>query len=141
MSTEWSVSFEYRMTDAVSVFTSIIHFSIGGNCCSFGDRAPAVFLKKGTGGFHFTSSLENMANYYYDYYREISINRVYNIEVHQRYISNGNYRYFIKIDGEEVHSAVNSKARQYYNVKVYAGSPWFTSSSGYISNLQFTNFL
>ena len=34
------------------------------------------------------------------------------IEIHQRY--------FIKWNGEEIHSVVNEKAQQFYDVKVYA---------------------
>ena len=89
----------------------------------------------------FNTALNDEVSYSYRSVEDLELNRVYKIEVHQRYISNGTYRYFIKIDGEEIHSAINSKARQYYNVKVYAGDPWHNASQGFISKLHFTNFL
>ena len=141
MSTEWSVSFEFKMTGVVADWSSIIHLTIGGDAEIIGDRTPAVFLMPESRGFHFTTSLGDDISYFWDYYENLQQNYVYEIEIHQRYISNGNYRYFIKIDREEVHSAINSKARQFYNVKVYVGDPWYNASKGLISNLQFTNFL
>ena len=141
MSTEWSVSFNYRTTDVVAGWTNIIHFTISGNMNNIGDRTPAVFVTPESKNFLFVSYLNNTANYYWDFDENIQQNHVYKIEIHQRYISNGNYRYFIKIDGDEVHSAINSKARQFYDVKVYAEDPWHAPSKGFISKFKFTNFL
>ena len=47
-------------------------------------------------------------------------NYITNIEIHQRYVNGGEYRYFIKINGEEIASIINTKAQQFYDVKVYA---------------------
>ena len=141
MSTEWSVSFEYKMTGVLTDWGSIIHLTIAGNVGNIGERTPAVFVRPESRGFHFATSMEDTANYKWNYGENLQQNYVYKIEIHQRYINNGNYRYFIKIDGEEVHSAINSKARQFYNVKVFAGSPWNEASKGFISNFHFTNFL
>ena len=141
MSTEWSISLDYRMTSVSSYWRSIIHFTIGAARGRLGDRTPALFMNPGAQGFQFTTTLNDNDFYEYNNFEYVQVNRVYKIEIHQRYISNGNYRYFIKIDGDEVHSAINSKARQFYNVKVYAGNPWDDASIGFISKLQFTNFL
>ena len=136
MSTEWSISFECRMTGLKSFWTSIIHFTIGGDNDQIGDRIPAVFWSP-LQLLLFASAVNDTTD---NYEIAIQLNRVYKIEVHQRYISNGNYRYFIEIDGEEVHS-VNTKARQFYNVLVYTSNPWYDASPGDISNFKFTNFL
>ena len=137
MSTEWSISFEYRMTGRIlGYFKTILHFTNDGN----GHRAPAVFMTVNSNTFHFTTALNENSNYAYNFHEVLQLNRVYKVEIHQRYISNGNYRYFIKVDGEQVHSAVNTKAKQCYNVKVYTGNPWYDVPEGFISNLKFTNF-
>ena len=131
MSTEWSISFEYRMTGVNSTWSSIIDF-VGQTILISVDMSPNSEY------FYFVTPLDDAFNDYYHY--NVQLNRVYKIEIHQRYISNGNYRSFIKIDGEQVYSAINSKARQYYNVKVHA-SRLEPASQGFISKLHFTNFL
>ena len=141
MSTEWSVTFVYKVISFPQDWGklgSVIHFTRGQNSNKYGERTPAVF--ETPNGFHLTSSLNGNGNYYFDYITD-KTNHYYKIEIHQRYVSNGNYRYFIKIDGEEVHSAINNQAKQFYNVKVYAGNPWYNAGNGFISNFQFTNFL
>ena len=141
MSTEWSISFNYRMTGVVAGWSNIIHFTINGDVGLIGDRTPAVFTRPGSPLIHFVSAINATNKHEVNAHEGFQQNRVYKIEVHQRYISNGNYRYFIKIDGEEIHSAINSNAKQFYNVKVYAANPWYNASKGLISNFQFTNFL
>ena len=72
-----------------------------------------------------------------------SVNETTHIEIHQRYLRSGEYRYFIRIDGEEVHSVVNTQAQQFYNVKVIAAQA-FTSAAtcpASIKNVKHTNFL
>ena len=71
----------------------------------------------------------------------IQPNHTYSVEIHQRYIANGKYRYFITIDGKEKYSIVNKQAQQFHNVHVYASSETRDKGDGYISNLSFTNFL
>ena len=142
MSTEWSVSFDWSTTSLPSAgWMSIVHFTIGEDNGKYGDRTPAVFfyVDGDTKLFHFASAV-NGQGYTFDETTSFRLNHKYHIEIHQRYISQGNYRYFVKIDGVEVKSVVNSDARQFYEVKVYAGDPWF-APIGYISNLHFTNFL
>ena len=102
-----------------------------------GVRNPAVFLDGGAKIAFFTSMNESLSHGFIG--NVLQQNHVYKIEIHQRYISNGNYQFFIKIDGEE-YSAINSKAKQFYNVKVYAANPWYNASKGFISNFNFTNF-
>ena len=65
------------------------------------------------------------------------------IEMHQRYVSNGNYRFFILVNGEEINSVINNNAQQYYNVKIYASSYKYYASAcqGSIKYLKLTNFL
>ena len=103
MSTEWSVSFEYRITGVVSSWGSIVHLTIGSNIVQMGQRTTAVFTLPNSQKLIFNTTLHDETNYICRSVENLELNRVYKIEVHQRYISNGNYRYFIKIDGKEVH--------------------------------------
>lgn len=57
------------------------------------------------------------------------------IELHQRYVSNGNYGFFIVVNGEEIYSLLNTDVRQIY-VKVYASDPWYDFCQGTVKNLK-----
>ena len=103
MSTEWSVSFEYRITGVVSSWGSIVHLTIGSNIIQMGQRTTAVFTLPNSQKLIFNTTLNDETNYICRSVENLELNRVYKIEVHQRYISNGNYRSIIKIDGEEIH--------------------------------------
>lgn len=145
LSTEWSISFQYRQTSQYNGWVNLIHFAVSDSVDSIddpivsGDRVPAVFIENGA-TLHITNEVNGNPNYYPRSGTQINLNEKYFIEIHQRYVSRGNYRYFIKINGVKTHSVINSAAKQYYNVHVYASDPWYTAN-GFISNFQFTNFL
>ena len=45
---QFSVSFSFRLNTAPSkAHHSLIHFTSGGNCCGYGQRAPAVWITRG----------------------------------------------------------------------------------------------
>ena len=104
-----------------------------------GTRVPYVKINRNTNLAFFTS-LINDTNYPYEF-QPITLNQLYHVEIHQRYISNGDYRYQVIIDGKIEHTAINKQARQYYNVHVYVSDPLKEPFNGYVGNLKFTNFL
>ena len=68
--------------------------------------------------------MNSIFNYGINFDDIVQINRIYKIE-DQRCISNCNYGYFIKIDGKEIHSVVNSNIIQFCNVKIYPFKNYF----------------
>ena len=143
LSTEWIVSLTLRLTSLASESSlcNIIHLSIGGNTGRHGTRTPAFYLNPTKDELHFASSIDNSYSRFTRLTNSLALNVSTRIEVHQRYTNGGNYRYFIKINGEEVY-IINTNAQQFYNVKVYASNPWSPSACpGYIKNFEVTNFL
>ena len=146
MSSEWSLSFTVKIWNLNSIdpHCSLIHFTQGGNYQKYGDRTPSVFLNKTpTGVVTYLDSAINgdPTNDYKASQFSMVTNVPTHFEIHQRYVSGGKYRFFIKINGQEVHSIINNDAQQFYNIKVYASDPWHKACPGYIKNLAFTNFL
>ena len=141
MSTEWSVSFHWRTTSFQTSITSIVHFTIDSDYGQYGDRAPAVYVVRHNedNQFHIVNAVNGDINLNFNTL-PLQPNHKYHVEIQQRYISQGDYHYFVKIDGVEIYSKVNRDARQFYNVKVYASDPW-NEADGYISNFKLTNFL
>ena len=145
LSTEWIVSFTIRMTtlSTSAEWCNLIHLTQNGDNEAYGDRTPAVFLR-GTPSVlntFFMASVDGNKNHVYESSQIPKINEMTHFEIHQRYVSGGKYRYFIKINGQEIYSTINDDARQFYNVKVYAGNPWYVACPGFIKNFAVTNFL
>ena len=142
LSTEWIVSLTLRMTTLAtsSRFCSVIQLTQGGVFQQHCDRTPAVILYPPRDRFYIASSINDNPDHCIASAKGLTVNVYTNIEIHQRYVSGGRYRYFIKINGEEIASIINTKARQFYDVKVYAS---FENDPcpGYIKRFYVTNFL
>ena len=143
MSTEWSISFKVRINKETKTDTSIMRFTNRRNVPSYvidGTRIPLVHLWPKANTIHISMNLGDAITHPHDI-ENINFDQYYHIEIHQRYISNGEYRYYIVLDGVEVHSAINKKAKQYHNVYIYAAGNTHNAADGYIKEFQFTNFL
>ena len=70
----------------------------------------------------------------------IQLQNEYDLELHQRYLSGGVYKYFIILDGEEIHSG-NINPKQRYGFNVYGSSPTHDACVGTVSEFKLTNFL
>ena len=101
MSTEWSISFQFRQTSLSPVWTNIIRFASAnttyGSPITIGKRIPAVFININSRKLHFTHAVNGMANYIVN--GEATDNKLNDnlyIEIHQRYVSRGDYRFSSK---------------------------------------------
>lgn len=144
MSTEWSISFQYRQTSLVNDWTNVIRFvasnTSSGSQITKGKRIPAVFINVNSDTLHFTNAVNGNVNYIVNN-PKTKLNEKHHVEIHQRYVSRGDYCYFIKINNTEIHSVIKKDAQQFYNVNVFASGPWYKNAAGFISNFEFTNFL
>ena len=61
-------------------------------------------------------------------------NQWISVELSQQMVD-GVYKYRVHINGVKVHEAINDNPRMFYNVEVYAGSPFHNAQPGYIRNL------
>lgn len=139
MSAEWIISFTLTLT-SLSDDCNLVQFTTGGDYGVVGGRIPAIFINKhqGTVDMVYINSVSGKNRAVRSFIPPINVET--QIEMHQRYVSSGNYRFFIVVNGEEINS-VFSTARQFYNVKVYSSNPWHNTCPGYIKNFKFTNFL
>ena len=128
MSAEWIISFTLKLNSDGD--GNIIQFTTGDS----GSRIPGVFINNHEIIYHYTGIVGG-----YIGRPALPLNVDNHIELHQRYVSNGKYRFFIMLNGEETHSAINNNARQFYNVKVYASNPSHHTCQGTIKNLKLTN--
>ena len=133
---EYSVSFELMAIafNPGSFSTSVIHFTTGKDFVNYGDRNPAVFVTNNN--LLFYSALNGhitpqkmQPNF------NLTLNQWTAIEISQKFISQATYQFDLFVNGINVQTVKNSDARDFSNILVYAGNPWYPVHSGIIRNL------
>ena len=146
LSPEWSISLDIRRDQSIQfgvTICSVIQLRADGTEENYyGNRTPFIGIKPETKEFHIASAINGEWNERRNV-NGLSDEETHHIEIHQKYFKNGGgkYRYSVQIDGEEVVYFINTDARQFYNVNVYASNPYNDPCPVYISNLKITNFL
>ena len=133
---EYLISVEVLPTYFESELSCVIHFSIGEDLGSYGDRAPAVWFYK-NGSMQICSAINGNANLCVNT-EQIAAKKWSKIEIMQ-VIVDGVYTYSVNINGKMSYKTSNNDARNFLNVKVYFGDPWYTAQPGFIRNLVIYN--
>ena len=139
MSKEWKVKFEVNPLDySVARYASVLHMTIGGmgigSNAQVGDRTPAIWFHKTRGVL--VSSAKNGKVSYSKFFKIFPpAGEWTEIEVSQILVSS-QYIYSISIGKKEVFSTTNTKPVELSDVKVYSGSPWYSSLRGLLRNLK-----
>ena len=139
MTKEWKVSFQVKPTDySFSGYANVIHLTIGGKGlggnAKVGDRTPIVWIHK-THGVVISSALNGKASYSKKFASFPPVGEWTTIEVSQSLVGT-KYFYSISLDNKNVLKVENKKPVELTNVKVFAGSPWYTARKGFLRNLE-----
>ena len=139
MTKEWKVSLEVNPTDyTFTSYANVLHLTIGGkglgSSANVGDRIPAIWIHK-TRGVMISSALNGKASYTKTYKMIPPVGEWTKIEVSQTLIES-KYIYSISIGEKNVLKVENKKPVELSNIKVFAGSPWYTARKGMIRNLE-----
>ena len=138
MTKEWTVSFEVKPTDySFTGYANVLHLTIGGkglgSTAKVGDRTPCIWIQKSRGVV--ISSARNGKVVYTKTFKSLPpLGEWTSIEVSQSLVG-VKYMYSISIAGKNVFNIENKKPVELSNVKVYAGSPWYTARKGFLRNL------
>jgi len=134
---EFIITFELFLTNvATSEWSSVIHFTIGGDDDAYGDRTPALFLFYGK-TVSIMSVINGNSNYQYDIDSEaltLTTKKWYTFELSQLLIGN-EYLFNVKIDDKTYWNKANKKAEQFDNVAIFAGDPWWNPAAGKMRNV------
>ena len=133
---EYKLSIEIKPTSlVVNNWTNVIHLTIGGHYQNYGDRTPSVWV---WGNRLQISSAVNGSSMFSVMSSDISVNVWTKVQVIQ-YLLNENYLYKVQVAGVVLIEAINTDAREFQNVKVYAGSIWSQAQPGFIRNFIINN--
>ena len=139
MTKEWKVSLEVNPTDyKFTGYANVLHLTIGGkglgSTAKVGDRTPCIWIHKSRGVV--ISSARNGKVAYTKTFKSLPpVGEWTSIEVSQSLVG-VKYMYSISIAGKNVFNTENKKPVELSNVKVYAGSPWYTARKGFLRNLE-----
>ena len=137
---EWKVSFDLNPTGSTpSAYSNVLHMTTGGkglgSSAKVGDRTPCIWVHK-THGVVVSSALNGKAAVTKTFKDDLPpAGQWTGIEVMQSLIE-GKYMYSISIAGKSVLKVENTKPVELTNVKVYAGSPFYTARKGLLRNLE-----
>ena len=137
--------------------SSVLAFKANGgesNAKQYGDRVPIIFCHPNDGLLSFQNSVNGNFHYGYKWKTKTEMDKWYHIEIKQ-YLYEGEVRnvrayerefseycevhYRITIDGVEIHRTVNSDARVFTNVKVFASDPFHSPTNATYKNLVWEN--
>ena len=132
---QWKVSFEVNPSDfKYTGYASLLHMTIGGNRGQVGDRSPAIWLHK-TRGVLVSSAIDGKVAYSKTVKPLPAAGEWTKIEVSQVLVG-AKHVFSITIGDKKVFSKTNKKPVELTDVKVYSGSPWYTSQKGSLKNLR-----
>ena len=128
---EFKITFEFMATSA-GCNGNIIHFTTGGNSRVVGCRIPSVYYAGSNIRVYFAVN----GNLNYEQKMPVPmLNQWHSVEILQEKKEN-DYHYSFSVNGELGHTTINSDARTFQKVQVYASDPWCTAQPGYIRNLK-----
>ena len=136
---EWKVSLEVNPSEySFSSYANVLHMTIGGkglgSSAQVGDRSPSIWIHKSR-GVMISSALNGKVAYTKSIRTLPPAGKWTSIEVGQSLVGS-KYYYTITIGGKSYLKITNSKPVELSNVKVFAGSPWYTARKGFLRNLE-----
>jgi len=137
---EWKVSLDVKLAKKTGGWTSILHATNRHNCCSRGDRIPAIFVFSNSYRLHMTTQLGWSGN---SGYNNIFLkqNQYTNMVMQQIKDNNGAYRYQIITDGTTRYNVTQSRPSTYTNVKYYLSDPWHNTADAKAKNIVIENLV
>ena len=144
LSAEWTVSMKVQLYDEVKIFGSyafcnIAEFTADDSQIQHGKSTLMVRMGKENNLRIESTSLYGPEAVFS--YPPLVVDQPVHIEVHQRYMYGGIYRYTIVVDGVNYASKVVTNAQQNFNIKVYASEKYREACRVYVSDFKLTNFL
>ena len=117
---------------------NIMHFTRGEDNSKYGDRVPKVSFSQQK--FIVASSINGNSNHLLES-EPLESDKTYDLVIEQSMKEDGKIHYEIKVNGEVIHSEVNTDAQDFDNVHVYVASPFstpFSTEYGRLESLEWT---
>lgn len=122
---------------------NVVHLTTGGKDGEFGNRQPAIFIKKSSVGRVSYQVISAVSNEYSSIYQDSVDTSLFDdwvtIDICQTISSDGEYVYKVVVNDAEVVYKTNSNPREFADVIVYAKSGWTPAFEGGLVRINFIN--
>lgn len=131
----YKVSLDIKPLGTVSDWASILTVGLNEGEGVYGGRTPALFFDTDSLSFVVCSAINGLDN---NCFRidPIPLDQWTTVIVQQAQQLNEEYLYSISIDGEVVFTVVNADARDFEEIKVYAGDPSYGPANAVLRNIE-----
>jgi len=130
----FDVSFDlYINSYGGGTWLSVFHMTTGNNA-GLGGRIPAVWVNGPGKYLHVCSGVNAQTNYFKNY--PVSLKTWYHVQIKQVENNAKKIVYNILVNNKVITSLVNTKPREYKNVKAFVADPWHPALNGHIKNIQ-----
>ena len=127
-----SVSFSVNPTSFIKGWSSVLHFTTGGNAGRLGYRIPGVFFYYNR--LHICGSVSGNSNYCLNS-QPLAANRWAKVRIVNSKVGTA-YWYEVYVNGRRLVKVKNTRPAIYKNVRIYATDPWYAQFRGSIRNLK-----
>ena len=133
------VSFQFKLMSLIGVWRNVFHFTLLHDSSSYGDRCPALFLINDQ--IEFVTALNGYRNGALCRGLSVPTNVFIPVYYEQRFnATTGNYVIKTFINNTLVNEVVNNDARDFQDVKLYIGNPWYESPDVIIKDFKYGIF-
>ena len=132
---EFKISFDFYGASK-NGWAMVLRFMFGSGDSTYtkyGNRIPAVYYYSSLSKLRIYFDINGKTRNYQDV-SPITIRKWHSIEIGQKRDGNS-FVYSTKVNGKIEYNVINTDARMFSNVKVYASGPWYTSQPGFFKNL------
>ena len=128
---DFSVGFDVNPAASVGGWGNIIHFSVGGNCCGYGQRIPGVWFYPGNLRLHIRDGSSANGNDGCDPEEELPTNEVTSVRID---MTSAGMEVFY--NGVSKCSSDTRDRTNFDNIQIYSSDPWHTAADATIQHLQ-----
>ena len=133
----YTISFDIKPLSVQSSWSNVLHFTIGANRGSFGDRAPAVWFMKNSTVLYICSDFYSSTNKC-SKSKPLVVGRYHLVVIQQRNVGLRYSLYSAFLDGRYIHHWANFRPRCFKGVKVFMSDPWYKAASALIKKFTYT---
>ena len=127
---DYTVSFDITPNGRAGGWRNIIHVTAtGGNCCSYGDRAPAIWFYSNTRRFHMIDGHAKVGNDECPIRQQLADKKTTHVQIEMQ-------RSFVNVywNGKKMCREKRSDRKNWPKAKVYASDPWYNPALATIAN-------
>ena len=124
-------------TSFLNDWTNVIHLTVDGDSTNYGDRISGLWFQPDN-YFCFSSAINSLTE-------NVSVSTVTaplmewtKVRISQLLIDE-EYIFTVQIAENEVYTRQNTLPKEFKNVKVYLGDPWYNAQPGFIRNFIISN--